>query len=620
MAEVPLDPGLTPPVSTDDRRLDSWKEIAAHFNRAVRTVQLWERREGMPVHRHLHGKGGSVYAYRAELEAWWRNGHERLGAENDAGSPPPARSRQRRMAIAAAAGLGLVGLAVVLLLSHALEPNRARPVRGEALDSLAVLPFVNGTGDPDLDYLGDGLTVSLINSFAQLRRLRVVPRAQAFQYRGRTAEVEEVGRALNVRALVTGEVSRRGEDLVVTAELVDLADRSQLWGHQYDREERGVLSIQRDITRQVAAHLTPELTRAEQRRRLARGGTKSVEAYDLYVKGLYHWNRVNYEGMTEAVSYFQRAAEADPTFALPHEGLADVYGTIGYMGMEKPEVIWPLVKAEALKALALDEELAGAHAALGHATLRHDWDWPEARRSLDRALALDPRRAATYHWFSHYWSTVGNLDKSLEDARRAVELDPTDLLLRGHELYYLALARRTEDLLEARARAAELDPDFWLIHMAKGHALRSEGRLAEAIPAFEKANEATGGLSLTLQDLGYAYALAGRRSDAERIVEKLQRKARERGDTVWVSVAAIRVAMGQKDEAFEALERAYAERDTSLLYLRMVWWFDGLRDDPRFEDLVRRVGLPQGMRPRFVRPAAGTSWPRGSDWARESHP
>jgi TolB-like protein/Tfp pilus assembly protein PilF len=508
----------------------------------------------------------------------------RREVEDTSGTAPPA-ARGRKLVgrlIGVSVGVAVLGLAAFLAL---------RPGHGEAIDSLAVLPFVNGSADPELEYLGDGLTDSLINSFAQLPSLRVVPRSTVFQYKGQAVDLQEAGHDLDVRAVLTGRVARRGEALVVSAELVDIAGRSQLWGEQYTREAGDLLSIQADIASEIADRLRLKLT-GNERRRLTRGGTRSPEAYDLYLKGLYHWNRVNFAGMSEAIMYFQRAIEEDPDYALPHAGLSDVYGTIGYMAMATPQVIWPKAKAEAMRALELDDELAPAHAALGHAILFYDWDWPASRRELDRAVELDPASAATHHWYAHYWMVVGDMEKALEASRRAVELEPLDLLLRGHELYFLAAARRSDELQEKRRMAAEVDPDFWVIHTARGLGFQLQGQLTKAITELERAVEASGGISLALRDLGYAYALAGRREDAERVIAELQTQAGQRGYTVSASVGVIHAGLGETDQAFEELERGCLERDPVLLFLRTWYWFDGLRADPRYDGLVRRVGFP----------------------------
>jgi tetratricopeptide (TPR) repeat protein len=373
---------------------------------------------------------------------------------------------------------------------------------------------------------------------------------------------------------------------------MDVESGAALWGDRYTREPGDLLSVETEIATEIADRLRLERS-GDERIRLASAATRNVDAYDLYLKGLYAWNRVNYAGMNEAITYFERAIEADPEYALPHLGLANIRGTMGYMGLAPPKVIWPLVKAEAERALELDGQLAGAHAALGHAILFFDWDWPAARRALDRAMELDPDYAPTHHWFSHYWWVVDDMERGLEAGRRAVELAPVDMLLRGHQMYYLSSIGRHDELVEGCQQAAEVDSTHYLVASCRGLGRLLEGQLPEAIAQFEVAAERSGGSSLPLMDLGVAYAVAGRREDAARVIADLHARADRQGYSVSGKVAMIHTVLGETEQAFEWLERAYAERDPMMLFLlRGFRYYDGLRADPRFDDLVRRVGLP----------------------------
>jgi serine/threonine protein kinase/tetratricopeptide (TPR) repeat protein len=511
-----------------------------------------------------------------------RNELEGLANETESGSAAAPPAVQRRRFVGRLLGASLVVTLLGLAAWFSLQPGTDGPI-----DSLAVLPFENGSDDPDLEYLSDGLTDSLINSFAELRSIRIVHRSRVFQYKGQASPPEEVGRELGVRAVLTGQVTLRGDSLVVRAQLVDVERGSHLWGARYTREPGDLLAVETEIASEIADRLRLELTGAEGQR-LTRRRTESVDAYDLYLKGLYNWNKVNYAGMNEAITYFKRAIEADPEYALPHLGLANVRGTMGYMGLAPPRVIWPLVKADAERALALDDRLAGAHAALGLAVLYYDWDWPAAKRSLDQAITLDPDDAPTHHWYAHYWWVQGDLEKVFEYSRRAIELAPVDMLLRGHEMYFLALTGRHDQLVEACLQAAEVDSTHYLVATCRGHARLLEGRLPEAIAEFEVAAERSSGSSLSVMDLGVAYALAGRKEDAAGAIADLNERADRQGYSVSGKVARILTVLGETEQAFEWLERAYVERDPMMLFLTTPY-FDGLRADPRFEDLVRRV-------------------------------
>jgi tetratricopeptide (TPR) repeat protein len=260
-----------------------------------------------------------------------------------------------------------------------------------------------------------------------------------------------------------------------------------------------------------------------------------------------------------------------------------------YLALGPTNEIWPRAKDEALQALAIDSELGSARAALGHALLFYDWDFAGARRELDRARTLDPDYASTFHWYAHYWMTQENWEEALAASRKAVELEPLNLFLRGHLIYFLAVTRRFEELEDARRRAAELDPDFWVISTAAGLGHVLQGRVNEAIPEFEKAIERSGGLGLALADVGYAYGKAGRLDDAREVLATIQAQAREQGFGVSVHTSALHAALGETDLAFAALETAFRERDPMLLFLKPWYWFDAPRGDARYEELVRRV-------------------------------
>lgn len=511
---------------------------------------------------------------------------ERGDGAEVAAATPPQTSRHREALLAT--------LAVVMLAGGGLYWGFGRSPAvppGDSITSVAVLPFENVGGDPDREYLSDGVAETLINSLARLPDLEVTARSTSFRFKGTGLDPLQVGRELGVGAVLTGRVSVRGDNLVVGAELLDVAGGTQLWGERYDRRAVDLASIQATIASEIAGRLRAELT-GEERRQLTRGGTESAEAYDLYLKGLNHWDRVNYAGMSDAIEYFQRAGAADPGYALPHLGLADVYSTIGYHGMGMPQVVWPKVKAEAQRALELDETLAGAHAAIGLALLFHDWDFPAAKRALDRALTLDPDSAPTHHWYAHYWGATGEVERSLEAGERAVELEPLHMLLRGHQSYFLASTGRRDELVESCAKAAEVDSTHYLVATCRGLAHVLQGRLPEAIAEFEVAAERSDGSALPLMDLGVAYAAAGRRRDAEGVIEDLHERADRRGYIVSGKVAMIHAVLGETEEAFEWLEKAFVERDPVLLFLKTSSGFEGLRADPRLDDLVRRVGLP----------------------------
>ena len=402
--------------------------------------------------------------------------------------PSPAAeipSRSGKKIVAIAGSLALLALAVTLLYRFITVPTAP-------IDSVAVLPFTNVTGEGDAEYLSDGITDNLINNLSQLRRLRVVPRSTVFRYKGKVVDPQEVGRELNVRAVLTGRVVQRGDTLDIGVELVDVAGQSQLWGQQYSRRMTDILAIQTDLAREISNRLHLELS-GEEQKRLVRNYTENTEAYHLYLKGLYHRQKTTEAGFNESIKYFQQAVERDPAYPLAYAGLADSYASLGYLNILPPREVWPKAKAAATKALKLDDTLAEAHAALGAPLLFYDWDWERARQEFDRAIELNPKYAITHHWYAHYWSMVGNPQEMVRESRLAVELEPLDMMLNAHFLFYLLGPETAEEFAEHTRKLRELEPEFWAIHTTTGIRLyaardvrRGDSRARERRAAFRQ--------------------------------------------------------------------------------------------------------------------------------------
>ncbi len=492
-----------------------------------------------------------------------------------------ATPRSRRVAVWIAAAVVLLALGFALF--RFLAPR-------ERLDSLAVLPFVNAGGDPDAEYLSDGITESLMNTLSQVPNLKVVSRSAAFRFKGREVDPQKAGAELKVRAVLTGRIVHRGDNFSIRAELVDVRDNSHIWGQQYNRKMADLQAVQEEISREISERLRLRLT-GEDQKRLARRHTENTEAYQLYLKGRFHWRKLTDEGFSKAIEYFQQSIGKDPIYALAYVGLSDTYGTLGYLGFRSPKEVWPRATAAARRALEIDDSLGEAHAALAHPTLFFAWEWENARRGLERALQLSPNSADAHHWYSHYWIAMGRLEQSLEAGRRAVELEPLDILLRGHLVSNYHFARRYDQVLEECRKAREIAPNFYWLDYASGAALAQKGMLAEAIPEFEKSVTGSGKAPFMLAVLGHAYALAGKQSEARRILEELKELSKQ----VYIAPslrARIHAGLRENAQALAWLEKGYEERDSWLLFLKVEPDFDSLRSEPRFAALVRRVGLP----------------------------
>lgn len=470
----------------------------------------------------------------------------------------------------------------------ALGRGSAKP---RTINSLAVLPFENMSRDPNAEYLSDGITESIINSLSQLRKLRVMARSTVFRYKGQPVDPQQVGRDLDVRAVLSGRVLQLGDDLIIGAELVKVSDGSQLWGEQYKRKLSDIFEVQEEIASEISGKLRLRLT-GEQKKRLTRRHTESTEAYQAYLRGRYYWNRRTEEGLKKGIEYFQQAIEKDPGYALAYAGLADSYGRFEYFGYLSSKETMPRAKAAAMKALEVDDTLTEARTSLAWARLHYDWDWLAAEREFKRAIDLNPDYTEAHHSYSHYLIAMGRTAESLAESKRALELDPLDLVINAHLGWHYLYARQYDQSIEQSRRTLELEPNSLVAHWFLGRALEQKAMYQEAAKAFEKSITISDGSPTYVAALGHAYAVSGKKSEALRILNELKQQSKR----TYVSpfnLAAISSGLGEKDQGFEWLEKAFEERSHWLVYLKVEPMLDGLRSDPRFTDLVRRVGLPK---------------------------
>jgi len=467
-------------------------------------------------------------------------------------------------------------------------PLQRRPSR--TIDSLLVLPFVNASGDPEMEYLSDGITETIMNSLAQLPKLRVLPRNTAFRYKGREADAQGVGRELNVRAVLTGRVIQRGEALIVSAELMDVAQESQLWGERYNRKIDDIFEVQAEVARQISEKLRLRLT-PEEKKRLAKRPTLNREAYQLLLKAQYHANKWTPEGLRQGMAYARQAIEADPGYAAAYAWIASTYAYLGMFGSLPPSEAAPKAKAAALRALEIDESVAEAHTALGAVEFFYEWDWSGAERSLKRALELNPNYAWAHLYYGLFLLVVGRRQEALAEARRSVELDPLSANF-SHTLGMVFYFVRDYDrALEQLQKTLELDPNLVVAHGVLARAYSEKGMHEEAIRECGEAAHLSGGASLSKVTLGAVLAKAGQLDEARKILEELKRQPKQDIFSEFF-VAGLHATLGEKDEAFELLEKAYGQHNPWLVRLRFPP-FDNLRDDPRFADLCRRIGLPE---------------------------
>jgi serine/threonine protein kinase/tetratricopeptide (TPR) repeat protein len=394
--------------------------------------------------------------------------------------------------------------------------------RGGSMDSVAVLPFTNAGGDQDTEYLSDGITETLINNLSRVSKLRVVPRSTVFRYKGQANAPEKIGRDLHVRAVVTGRVTRRGDSFVVGAELIDVGKDSQLWGDQYSQKLSDILGIQEQISKAIADHLRIELTGTEQQQ-LAKRGTENAEAYQLYLRGRYFWNKRTDDGVKQGLSYFQQAIEKDPGYALAYAGVADSYavGNGLYLGLTGPEAR-PKSKAAALKALELDDSLAEAHTTLADTYLYYDWDFAKADKEFRRAIAANPSYPTAHQWYAECLYSVGRYDQAIAEAKRAQELDPLSPIISGSLAATLLYARKYDDAVEQYKKSVQMDPNISLAHQDMANAYVQKKMYPEAVAEWQKAMTLTGNPAQATA-LGEVYRVSGFQAFLQSWVEMRQR-------------------------------------------------------------------------------------------------
>ncbi|HYM11707.1 MAG TPA: protein kinase [Bryobacterales bacterium] len=462
--------------------------------------------------------------------------------------------------------------------------------RDKGVDSLAVLPFANASRDPNAEYLSDGITEAIINNLSQLPNLGVMSRSSVFRYKGRDLDPQAVGRELRVRAVLVGRVVRRGDDLSISTELVDVRNDRQIWGEQYNRKFADILAVQEEISKVISDKLRLRLT-GEEKQRLTRRHTENPEAYQLYMQGRYQWNKRTLEGMQQSIDYFQQAIAKDPRYALAHAGLADAYGLLASYNVLPAREVMPRAESAASKALEIDDSLAEAHASLGWAKLTHDWAWPDAEREFKRSLELNPNYAVARHWYGEYLMLMGRTEEALAQVKQAQQLEPLSpviSLATGSTLYY---AGRYDEAIEQCRKTIAMDPNFVEAHVFLARAYEQKREYGGAMAELQKALELSEGNTNELAALGHAYAVAGKTAEAQKILADLQQRSEQTYvQPMWI--AGIYIGMGNKDQAFEWLNKAYGDRSAWLIYLKADPIFNPLRSDARFADLVRRVGLP----------------------------
>jgi len=487
--------------------------------------------------------------------------------------------------------LGLLVLAVALLsiIYFGRYFGSGSLKSGEAIKSIAVLPLANASNDPNTEYLSDGITESIINTLSQLPDLKVMARTTVFRYKGQLSDPQKVGRELGVRAVLTGRITQRGDTLIVQAELMDVSDGSQLWGEQYNRKLADVLSVQEDISREISAKLRLRLT-SEEERRLAKRYTENSDAYQLYLKGLFHQNTRTEQGLKTSIDYFEQAIAKEPRYALAYTGLADSYSYLGNLNLLRPDEASTKAKTAAMQALNIDDGLAEAHTSLAYVKMNYDWDWAGADREYQRAIELNPGYPRAHSLYAWCLSARGRFNEGLAEIKRALELDPFSPAENNNVGWHLHMARRDDEAIPQFRKTMAIDPTFVRVHYYLGLAYEQKKMYGEAISQFEKWVTLAEGNPSSQAALAQAYAVAGRRLEARKLTNELEDLKKDKYVSSY-ELAVIYVGLGETDQALRSLQQAYEERDGWLAgWVKVDPRLDSLRSEPRFRELLRRLG------------------------------
>ena len=543
--------------------------------RGYRFVEpVYESRDGGPDSTRVNASAAAAVvepATEVTSESEPVSGSRAVGVQYVIGS----LNRHPRVSLATLLALVLAAAGIV----YFTRGGKAVDGSSSVIESIAVLPFVNEASDTDAEYFSDEITESLVNNLSQLPKLRVVPRSVVLNYKGHETDPRKVARELNVRAVLTGRVHRRGDTLSIQVDLIDATNVAQMWGQHYDRRVSDILLVQEDISRDIFENLRLKLSVEEQ---------KQLEAFSLYLKGRNSWNKRTEDGLLQGVEYFQKAIEVDQGYAPAYAGLADCYNMLVVYGISQPKDAFPKAKEAALKALSIDGTLAEARTSL--AFIKHRWDWgrEDAEREFQLAIKSKPTYAPAHQWYSSYLVAMGRFDEAIAEAKRAEELEPLSFISNSHLGWILYFAGRYDEAIAHCKRLLDVDPNFFPARRYMGLAYEQKGMYVEAIDQFQQGVKLSGS-PLMMSLLGHAYAASGKKAEAQRILAELgQQKQR------YVSpytVATIYAGLGEKDQAFKWLEKAFEERDIWLMNLKVDPLFKPIRSDSRFTNLLQRIGL-----------------------------
>jgi adenylate cyclase len=552
--------------------LESWKEISLYLKRSARTCQNWASELGLPVHHMGDSPKARVFAYKEEIDLW----KERALSSREA--------KINRHSTFLYGGVAVI-LALVVYAGFSLFSRRK-----EFVDSIAVLPFVDLSPQKDQEYFCDAMTEDLINRLGKIRELRVPARTSAFFFKGKPQDIQDIGRKLKVKKLLEGSVRKAGNELRITAQLINIADGYNLWSETYEREFQDIFALQDEISLQIINRLKIELL-GEVGDRVMKRYTDNAEAYDSYMRGMWLYNsKLTEEAWRKAILHFERAIEIDPNFSLAYAGLARTHLNLASFHFAPPDQALPQAKRALEQALKIDQELPEALALLAFIAFRFEYDWPGGEADIKKALALNPNYGFAHLVQSFIFVSKGQLDKAIRESSAALELDPLSLITHEDFAFILYQAERYDDAIKQCRTSLEIDPEYPYAHEVLGLCSVQKSLFQEGIAALQRAVALSGNNTEFLCYLAYAYVISGNLEKAQEMLGELDELSKH----VYVSkyyLASIQAAMGDKDKAFELLESAYQERDSDLAWLKLDPKLAILRSDPRYELMLRKIHL-----------------------------
>lgn len=545
--------------------------------------------EGIPpeldriVYKCLEKDGERRYQSAEELGLDLRKLQERLIT---GGREKYGRQGQKRLKWIAVLAIAVLLLAIAITAFDSLTLwNAADRIE---IDSIAILPFANAGADPKTDYLSDGITEALINSLSQLPNLKVIARNSIYGYKGRDVDVFDVGRELKVRAVLTGRVRQLGDELSISAELTGARDKSHIWGAQYNRKLSDIFALQEEISREISEKLSMKLS-GKQSARISKRYTNNIEAYDLYLKGRYFWNKRTPEDVLKATEYFKQALAKEPGYASAHAGLADSYSLLGDYGALPAREAFMRAEAAARDAIRLDDTLAEAYTSLAHVRL-YDWNWASADEEYRRAIELNPNYATAHQWYANHLIAMGRTEEARAEIKLALDVDPLSFIINEVFGRHLYLMRKYDQAIEQQLRVLELEPGFVPAHAALGLVYVQKGAYEQAINEFKKAIDLSGNPAY-IAELAYVYAVSGQRSKARELIHSLIGRSKNRYVSPYY-IAAVYVGLGEAEQSVDWLEKACDDRTSELMFIKLEPIFDPIRSHQRFQVLLQRIGLP----------------------------